>query len=673
MKVLRVSHSAVVDAWRERERVIARSGAAVTTLVARRWDEGGSPVTLQARPDEDVRGIATIGSHPALFLYDPRPLWRALGQDWDVLDIHEEPFALATAEVLALRLMRRCRAPYALYSAQNIRKTYPIPFRWLERAALRHAAAVQTCNAAAAAICQDKGFPGQARVIPLGLDPDHFAPAAGQRPLRPGDDLLVGYVGRLAAHKGVHVLLDAVAGRDRDRLRLRIAGAGPEEQALRDLARALGVTDRVEFVGPLDQTDLPDFYRGLDVLAVPSLTTPGWVEQFGRVAVEAMACGVPVVASDSGALPDVVGGAGLLVPPDDAEALRAALVRIADEPGLAARLREQGLARAAGSSWHRVAEDFLDMYRTMLHVPALPVHGSTSGSGSTSADASTSAERGVEVMMVAYGSPELVRRALEPVASLPVTVVDNSSMPEIGRICAELGVTYIDSGRNGGFAYGVNTALRHRQRPAWDVLLLNPDAVVSVDDVAALHAALLADPQLASVGPSQVDGHGEPSRVHWPFPSPRASWLEAVGLGRWVGPDRYVIGSVLMLRAEALAQVGGFDERFFLYAEETDWSYRASLLGWRHAEVPAVSAVHLGAATSPDSSRRDAHFHASQERYMRKHFGAAGWQLARLAQLLGAAARSVVLPGERGRAAAARARTFARGPVRTERAYVGGA
>ena len=90
------------------------------------------------------------------------------------------------------------------------------------------------------------------------------------------------------------------------------------------------------------------------------------------------------------------------------------------------------------------------------------------------------------------------------------------------------------------------------------------------------------------------------------------------------GP-RFVIGSVLLLRAEALEQVGGFDERFFLYAEETDWAYRAHLLGWRHAAVPESGRAHRR-RDEPDARRREAHFHASQERYFRKHFGSAGWQ-----------------------------------------------
>jgi GT2 family glycosyltransferase len=150
------------------------------------------------------------------------------------------------------------------------------------------------------------------------------------------------------------------------------------------------------------------------------------------------------------------------------------------------------------------------------------------------------------------------------------------------------------------------------------------------------------------------------------FPSPGRAWLEAIGLGRLIRGPRFVIGSVLMLRAEALDQVGGFDERFFLYAEETDWAYRAHLLGWRHAVVPGAVATHAGGGTSTDPARRERQFHASQERSYRKHFGALGWASARAAQLLGATARGIALPGERGRAAARRAALYRRGPVRVE-------
>src|SRR5690606_20880471 len=101
-----------------------------------------------------------------------------------------------------------------------------------------------------------------------------------------------------------------------------------------------------------------------------------------------------------------------------------------------------------------------------------------------------------------------------------------------------------------------------------------PDARLNVDGVRELHHALRAEPDLASVGPAQVDEQGHAARVGWPWPTPLRAWVEAVGLGFLNRSDDYVIGSVLMLRAESLDQVGGFDEDFFLYAEETDWARR---------------------------------------------------------------------------------------------------
>lgn len=638
-----MSHSAVVDPWRERERRLRASGHDVLLLSATRWNEGGAMVRLEPRPGEPVHGVRTIGQHPALFLYDPRPIWRALGEAWDVIDLHEEPFALCTAEILLLRTLRRQRAPYVLYSAQNIDKRYPVPFRWFERWALRHAAGVSVCNTEAGRIVERKGLAGAATLIPLGTDLEHFAPAEGLPSSSEDGRVRVGYAGRLEPHKGVDVLLDAVKGDER--LSLRIAGGGSLETSLRHRVVDADLGDRVQIIGSLDQSDLPDFYRGLDVLAVPSLTTSSWVEQFGRVAVEAMACGTPVVASRSGALPDVVADAGLLVPPGDPVALREALVRVGTDPDLAAELRAAGLARAGTTSWSAVARLQEELYRSVVE-PSLPP---------------------LEIIVVAYGAPELLRRALEPVRHETVTVIDNSSADTVRAVCADLGVRYVDPGHNGGFAAGVNVGLRERRFAHSDVLLLNPDAVTQPSGIRQLQQALRARADLGSVSPRILGPDGQEERVLWPFPTPVGAWLDAAGLGRW-RRGRFAIGAVLLLRAEALGQTGAFDETFFLYAEETDWAHRASRRGWRHAVVPDVTATHVGAGTSADPTRREAHFHASQERYYRKHYGTLGWQVARAAQVAGATIRSL-RGGDRGAVARARARTYVKGPVRVESGY----
>ncbi len=153
----------------------------------------------------------------------------------------------------------------------------------------------------------------------------------------------------------------------------------------------------------------------------------------------------------------------------------------------------------------------------------------------------------------------------------------------------------------------------------------------------------------------------------WPFPSPAGAWLDAVGLGRLRRRADFMIGSVLLLRSEALTDVGLFDEQFHpLYAEEADWQRRARDRGWSAALCRDVKATHVGAGTGGDRREREVHFHAGQERYIRKHHGSIGWWVYRVATLAGSFPRALLLPGDRRRVAADRMRLYTRGPLRIE-------
>jgi glycosyltransferase involved in cell wall biosynthesis len=136
--------------------------------------------------------------------------------------------------------------------------------------------------------------------------------------------------------------------------RVVIGGDGPE----RDRLRREG---RVELVGAVAQAEVPAFLAGLDVLVAPSRTMPAGAEQFGRVVVEAMWAGTPVVVSDSGALPEVVGDAGVVVPEDHVGALAVAL-RDLSWPERRAELRAAGLARAEAYRPERLADDLLALW-----------------------------------------------------------------------------------------------------------------------------------------------------------------------------------------------------------------------------------------------------------------------------------------------------------------------
>jgi glycosyltransferase involved in cell wall biosynthesis len=143
---------------------------------------------------------------------------------------------------------------------------------------------------------------------------------------------------------------------------LDVYGAGTERAALEATARELALGARVRFHGFASYDELPDIYRSFDALVVPSRRTARWVEQFGRVAVEAMASGVPVLASADGALPEVVGDAGMLVPEDDVQAWRRAISDLRDDLGARSRLALVAQARAQRWSWPRVAHAHRALY-----------------------------------------------------------------------------------------------------------------------------------------------------------------------------------------------------------------------------------------------------------------------------------------------------------------------
>jgi GT2 family glycosyltransferase len=271
-------------------------------------------------------------------------------------------------------------------------------------------------------------------------------------------------------------------------------------------------------------------------------------------------------------------------------------------------------------------------------------------------------------LVVAYGGHAELDRSLAALGDGSVIVVDNSSSPQVRAVATRHDAWYIDAGSNLGFAAGVNLGLRQMERnPPENVLLLNPDAIIRPDDLAALvdHLGAAHSERVAAVAPRLFELTGAPQRVVWPFPSPWRAWVEAVGLGRFPRGRTFVIGAVLLLRWSAICEVGMFDERFFLYAEETDWQRRAVNRGWRSEVCANAVAEHRGAGSSDDELRRETLFHAGQETYIRKWYGTFGWWLYRAAAGSGAGVRALLLRGARRSAARRRALLYLRGPRRS--------
>ncbi|SHN54900.1 Glycosyltransferase involved in cell wall bisynthesis [Geodermatophilus obscurus] len=225
----------------------------------------------------------------------------------------------------------------------------------VERSALRRADAVVVLTDRTAAALVADGVPAErVSTVPSGFDPRLFAgrpPDAFPGVGRPR----IGYVGRLAPQKRADRLVEAF-GRMREPASLVVVGDGPDRQRVHALAAGL---PRVHLTGFVEHTAVPAVLASLDVLALPSA-----YEEMGSVLTEAMASGLPVVASDVGGIPEVVhhGVTGLLVPPGDADALAAALDRLAADPELRARLAAGALVRAEEYAWPRLAARVASVY-----------------------------------------------------------------------------------------------------------------------------------------------------------------------------------------------------------------------------------------------------------------------------------------------------------------------
>jgi glycosyltransferase involved in cell wall biosynthesis len=361
-----LSKACIVGLYQRKLEAMAALGIDLLTLVPPSWKDERGETNLERVYTQGYR----LQEIPIALNGNFHLHWYPTLGDWinsfrpHIIHIDEEPYNLVAWH--ALFHARRIGAKTLFFTWQNINRTYPIPFRWGEHWVLNSVDHALAGTESAAHVWRKKGYTGPMTVIPqFGIEPAVFTPADSSTLQRP---FTIGYVGRLVPEKGIHLLLEAVAHLRGD-WRLRIIGSGPARSELEAQALRLKIAHRIEWVAWVASTEMPAQYRTLDVLAIPSLTRPNWKEQFGRVIIEAMASGVAVVGSDSGAIPDVIGAAGIIVPEGDVTALRAALQQLHDDLVQRQRLARLGHERAVAHFTHQhVAQSTVDVYHQIVGV-----------------------------------------------------------------------------------------------------------------------------------------------------------------------------------------------------------------------------------------------------------------------------------------------------------------
>jgi glycosyltransferase involved in cell wall biosynthesis len=252
------------------------------------------------------------------------------------------------------------------------RPVYDAAMTLLARLYARRAAAIVTDSEhSRRAIVAKLGVPAaKVTAIPVALGAE-FTPAAARGGVQVRHGIgspYILYVGNFKPHKNLPRLLMAYAALPatlRAAHALVLAGGDREGRpALERLAARLGAGDRVIFPGRVDDRDLPALYAGAAVFVLPSLE-----EGFGLPALEAMACGAPVIASNRGALPEVVGDAGILVDAESDTELAGALARLLTDDALRADLTRRGLGRAPLFSSERTAGRVLALLRDVSEGP----------------------------------------------------------------------------------------------------------------------------------------------------------------------------------------------------------------------------------------------------------------------------------------------------------------
>ncbi|HTM26909.1 MAG TPA: glycosyltransferase family 4 protein [Vicinamibacterales bacterium] len=371
-RLITIGHSYVVGENRRLAHEMARAGAgrwSVTAVAPAAFHGDLRRVELERISGESCAVVPLrMRFDRSAHLMSYRGLRDALSGG-DLVHAWEEPYILAGAQI-ARAVPRGVPLAYATF--QNLAKRYPWPFSRFERQSLARASGwIAFGQSVEATLGSRDGYVDLPhRVIPPGVDVDRFRPdrAAGARMRRSAgwqdDDLVVGFLGRFAPQKGIRDLCLALE-RMRAPWRALFVGGGALQGELERFGRAH--PGRVHIATRVAHSDVPPWINAMTILCAPSRTTARWREQFGRMLIEAMACGVPVVASGSGEMPSVVGDAGRIVEEGDAVRWAEQLDALLEDAGARGALGRAGMQRARSRyAWPVVARQHLDFFESLI-------------------------------------------------------------------------------------------------------------------------------------------------------------------------------------------------------------------------------------------------------------------------------------------------------------------
>lgn len=340
--LLVVSHPAVLPVNQLVYAELARRGYRIELVVPDRWRHEYADHPFAALPLPELAGSfhprrVWLAGQPQRHIYRSNPVVTIRRLRPRIVFCEQEPFSVPAGQWgLAAHLGG---IPFGVQQDENLDRRLPVAARVIRSWVLPHATFVAARSDTAAELARTWGARGDVRLIP------HHVPG-WPPPQRPEHErFTVGYAGRFVPEKGLDTLVAAV-----QKLRFPVTVLLAGDGELRSWLESVDLGESaLEIVRGTDHAQMAEVYARMDVLVLPSRTTPDWSEQFGRVLVEALSCGTPVIGSDSGEIPWVVEttGGGVIFPEGDAGALADRLTELGTDIRLRTQLAERGRRRAA--------------------------------------------------------------------------------------------------------------------------------------------------------------------------------------------------------------------------------------------------------------------------------------------------------------------------------------
>ncbi|MCR8632408.1 glycosyltransferase family 4 protein [Paenibacillus radicis (ex Xue et al. 2023)] len=377
MKVLFISHSNVIKTYQHKISIISENAdVEILLVVPKEYKENLNIIRGEALNNNyKFKALNAVFGRSGRqhFHFYPKLFNVLLKFKPDIIHLEEEPRSLITALTIFLSKILRLKAKVIFYTALNIKTDWKERYKIInirrhvysicQWYSFKHSDIGIAITDEAGKVLHDMGFAKQIEVISenCGVNLEQYKRKKERKDTK---ITRIGFVGRLEYLKGLHILLEAISKLEIP-FQLTIIGGGDKEKYIK-ISKKLNLEKHIIWKDHVPHEMMCDVYENIDILVLPSITTKYVKEQFGRVLVEAMASGVPVIGSNSGGIPYVIGDAGLIFEENNVDELKECIEIISLKEGMWEILSEKGFARVKDNfTNYSIAQKLSKIYKEL--------------------------------------------------------------------------------------------------------------------------------------------------------------------------------------------------------------------------------------------------------------------------------------------------------------------